>query len=211
MNPTYLTAVATSAVGALLLLGWAYLTTDNPRSNRLLGKSLWLFVLPGVAIWALPDWIVMFPLSMWVLVLVEECLKAFGARTERSSLDKFSLVALFGIWELMIAKPVWALTGGEIPPEWGRAEVTAVVLAATAPFLMHLVTAAIYGFHFKDRWWAALLASWLLHTVFNESADLMGVSPLATGAKLFLLTILLIALWPEATPSETTASAGPSN
>ena len=83
MSATYLMAVLTFGVGALLLLGWAYLTTDNPRSNALLGKSLWMFVIPGIALWALPESVSMFPLSMWVAVLLEECLKTFAARSEK--------------------------------------------------------------------------------------------------------------------------------
>ena len=208
MSVSYLTALVTFAAGFLLLLGWAYLTTDNPRSNRLLAKSLWLFVLPSAALWALPDRIYAFPLSMWVASLVEECLKLWGASTEPKTRDKFWLVALFGIWELMLAKAVWSVTGGQIPGDWGRSDILVVAIAAAVVVLMHSLTAVIYAFHFQGRPWLALLAAWALHTIFNESADLLGISPMASVARAIPLLILLLALWPDSSmPSATKGEA----
>ena len=205
MNATYLTAILAFGVGVILLLLWAYFTTDNPRSNRLLLKSSWLFVLPGAAIWALPDSIYRFPLSMWFAVLIEECLKFYAARTEPRPRDRFALIALFGIWELMLAKSVGMLTGDRLPANWGRPEAIMLLLAAMVPVLMHIVTAAIYAFRFRGRLWAAFVASWAVHTAFNEAVDLFGISPLFSGAELIVLAILLAAIWPWPPASTTTA------
>ena len=196
MNAIYLTAVLAFGVGVILLLVWAYLTTDNPRSNRLLLKSCWLFVLPGAAIWALPDGIYRFPLSMWVAVLIEECLKVFAAKTEPDPRNRFALIVLFGIWELMLAKSMGVVAGDRLPAEWGRPEAIALVLAAVVPVLMHMVTAAIYAFRFGRRLWAAFVASWAVHTAFNEGVHLFGISPLASLTKLAVLAILFAAIWP---------------
>jgi hypothetical protein len=209
MNATYLAAVLAFAAGLMLLLLWAYLTTDNPRTNPILRKSTWLFVLPAAAIWALPNSISQFPLSMWVGVLLEECLKVYAARTEPHPRDRFALIALFGIWELMLAKSVNLVTGDRFPSEWGRAEVITLLIAAMVPVLMHVVTAAIYAFRFRGRLWAALVASWAVHTAFNEAADLLGISPLASAAKAIVLAIMLAAIWPWPPPPATTDGLKP--
>jgi hypothetical protein len=193
-----LTAISCFGLGVLLLLGWTYFTTENPRSNALLLKSLWLLVLPAAALIALPDRIFAWALGMWFAILLEECLKAYAARSEQQSSDRFALVALFGIWELMLAKPLWALTGGQVPEGWGRWEVFGLVLAAVVPVLMHVVTATIYAFHFRGRLWAALLSSWVVHITYNEATDLFGIAPLASVGKLIVLATILLIIWPNA-------------
>jgi hypothetical protein len=109
MNAPQLYALTTCASGLLLLFGWAYVTTDNPRSNRILLKSVLLFVMPIGVVVALPERLFQFPLSMWLVVLIEESLKATAASTEQRPNDRFVLVALFGIWELVWVKPLWGL------------------------------------------------------------------------------------------------------
>jgi len=194
--PTY--ATMTFAAGIILLLSWAYVTTDNPRSNKLLIKSLWLFVLPGIAIWAVPDAAFRFPLSMWVLVLVEEGLKTFAATTERSRADRFWLITLFGIWELMLAKPMWGLATLETLNGWNGLQMAGLVAAGAVTVLMHTVTAAIYSFHFEKRLPAAFFVSCIVHIVFNESVDLFGVSLPNCLIQALVLLVLLVALWPRA-------------
>jgi len=187
----------TLGAGALLLLGWAYVTTDNPRSTPMLAKSVWLFVLPMIVLIALPDAVFAFPLSLWVGVLIEEGLKANAARTERASMDKFWLVSLYGLWELAIAKPINGLGSHVELAEWGRWEILGLVAATALPALMHTVTAAIYAFHLKGRLWLQLLVAWALHVTFNEMVDLFGPSPWSSGGQFVVLLILLALLWPD--------------
>jgi len=197
MSPAQVYATICAAVGIILLLGWIYVTTDNLRSNKLLAKSVWLFVLPGLAIWMLPDAMFQFPLSMWVLILVEECLKAVAASTERSRIDRFWLITLFGIWELMLAKPMWGLAHSQMLSDWNQLQLAGLVAAGIVAALMHAVTASIYAFHFERRLFAALLVSWIVHTAFNESVDLFGVSLSTSLLQIFVLLVLLAALWPN--------------
>ncbi|MDT9600009.1 hypothetical protein [Sphingosinicella rhizophila] len=196
MNGNHLFVTLCFGAGVLSLLGWAYLTIDRPRSNQLLVKSIWLFVLPGAAIVALPNSLFLFPLSMWALVFVEECLKAFASRTKVSSLDRFWLIVLFGIWELMLVKSMRPFTDDFVLSHWHRFEVLGLVVAACGAVLMHTVTAAIYAFHFQRKTWAALGTCWAIHTIYNE---VMSLFPLfwALCAVIFILLLLLIVLWPD--------------
>lgn len=197
MGAAYVYALVTFASGVILLLAWLYVTIDNPRSARLLLKSLGLFVLPGVVIVALPDRLFQFPLSMWVLVLIEESLKAAAASTEQKPMDRFWLIALFGIWELMLAKPMWGIEQMDVLEGWTRLQLTGLTAAGMVTVLMHSVTAEIYAFRLGGRIAAALAVSWILHIAFNESIDLMGVSLLTSLLQLLPLLLLFVALWPK--------------
>ena len=185
MPPGHLFPTMTLTLGVLLMLAWAYATRDNPRSLKMLAKSLGLFVFPGAVLWLLPtDWL-QFPLSMWFIVFLEEFLKAFASRTERAPIDRFWLVALFEIWELMLTKTLWGLEHEAAFGDWGRLQILGITSAAALPVLMHVTTAAIYAFYFEGRLWAAFSISWLLHATFNQSVDLLGISPLAFVVQLF--------------------------
>src|SRR4051794_35161492 len=109
MNTPQLYATVTCLTGVILLLGWLYVTTDNPRSIQLLLKSVWRFVLPGIVLAFVPPSLVQFPLALWVGTFIEESLKAVAVRGEPNRLDRFFLVSLFGIWELALSKPAWGL------------------------------------------------------------------------------------------------------
>ena len=197
MSSGGLYAIVTFCAGLLLLLGWLYITADNPRSTKLLFKSVVLFVLPGIVLVALPTDLFQFPLSMWLLVFVEECLKATAAVSEKDPRDRFWLVALFGVWELTLAKPLWGLNHANVLNGWDRLQLAGLTTAGIVTVLMHTVTAEIYAFRFPLRIPLALSLSWALHTAFNESVDLLGVSLIASLLQLLLLTLLFAALWPR--------------
>lgn len=197
MNAAQLYAAVTFLAGVILLLGWLYVTTDNQRSNTMLLKSVLLFVLPIAVIVALPEEVDRFPLSMWVFVLIEECLKAAAAATEQEPMDRFLLVALFGIWELIWVKPLWGLNHAAFLEDWTNLQLVGLTAAGIVTVLMHSVTAEIYAFRFAQRLPLALLVSWILHTGFNESVDLLGVSLLASLLQLLPLVFLFTALWPK--------------
>jgi len=181
-------ALVTFLAGALLLLGWCYENIENPRSGAMLKKSLLLFVLP---IMLAPVHLLQFPLSMWVLVAWEEGLKAFASSRERRPIDKFWLVTLFGIWELTVDKPFWGLIAAPTVEGWDRLALAGLIYATALPVLLHAVTAAIYAFTFRGRLWAAFIVAWAIHTMFNESVDYFGLSPIAVTISTAVLAAIL--------------------
>ena len=191
MGPAATYAIITFTTGVIFLLGWLYANAGNPRCGVLLKKSLWLFALP-IALWPSP--LFHFPFGMWVSIGCEEGLKAFASTRERNRLDKFWLVGLFGIWELMLDKPFWGLVLAQTGERWDRLSLLGLVYATALPVLTHAVTAAIYAFTFERWLWAALLASWLIHAAFNESVDYFSTSPAAVMTQTVILTVMLAAL-----------------
>jgi hypothetical protein len=202
MAPGHSYAALCFAAGILLLAGWAHLTVDNPRSGKMALKALWLFALPAGVVIALPDALLAFPLSMWVFVAVEEGLKANAARTEKNPYDKFWLVALFGLVELTLAKPLMGLGSDTELSGWGRWDLLGLTAATVIPVLMHTVTAAIYAFYLKGKIWAQLVICWAVHVLFNESVGIFGLSPGLAATHLFLLLVILWLLWPLQEPAE---------
>ena len=192
MGPGATYAVVTFTAGILCLLGWLYATTDNPRSWAILRKSPLLFVAP---IMVAPAQLFQFPFGMWALVAFEEGLKAFASTREPSHENKFWLVALFGIWELAIDKPFWGLVLAQSGETWDRLSLVGLAYATALPVLMHTVTAGIYAFTFERRLWAAFLASWMVHTSFNESVDYFGLSPVLAITQTAILALMLAALF----------------
>src|SRR3954454_11865519 len=184
-------AFITFAAGVICLLGWLYANAGNPRCGSLLKKSLLLFALP-IALW--PGPLFHFPLGIWVSIGCEEGLKAFASTRERNRRDKFWLVALFGIWELMLDKPFWGLALPRTGDIGDRVALIGFVYATALPVLMHAVTAAIYAFAFERRLWGAFLASWLIHTAFNESVDFFSTSPALVITQTVVLAVMLAAL-----------------
>jgi hypothetical protein len=207
MSAPQLYALVTCLAGIILLLGWLYVTTGNPRWSTILLKSVLLFVLPALVIVALPDALFRFPLSMWVLVLIEEFLKAIASATERDPMDRFFLVVLFGIWELVWAKPLWGLNHFSALEDWSNLQLAGLTVAGVITVLMHSVTAEIYAFRLARNWPLALLLSWAFHTAFNESIDLFGVSLVSCLLLLLPLVLLFVALWPKRPPEPQSSSS----
>jgi hypothetical protein len=191
MSPGATYATVTFLAGILCLLGWLYATADNPRSTALLKKSLWLILLPMLLT---PAPVFTFPFGMWAVVAFEEGVKAFASTREQDPKNKFWLVALFGVWELTVDKPFWGLVIAQSAESGDRVSLAGLVLATTIPLLMHAVTAAIYAFSFNRRLWAAFLASWLIHTAYNESVDYFGLAPTVQLMQVAGLALLLAAL-----------------
>lgn len=191
MGPGGTFALVTFTAGIILLLGWLYATAGNARSVAMMKKSLLLFALP---ILLAPAQLFQFPFGMWIWIACEEGLKAFVSTRERARINRFWLVTLFGIWELTLDKPFWALALWHEGETWSRLEIFGLVCATTLPVLMHTVTAAIYAFTFKRALWAAFIASWVLHTAFNESVNYFGLSPTAGFVELAILAAILWAL-----------------
>ena len=192
MEPGASYAVVTFASGVLLLMGWFYATLENPRSGAMFKKSLLLFLLP-MLFW--PGRLVLhLPLGILLAAACEEGLKAFASTRERSRVDKFWLVALFGIWELAVDKPFWGLVLAQSGGTWDRLSILGLVYATALPVLMHAVTAAIYASSFERRPWAAFSASWIIHVMFNQSVEYFGLSPASAIIQTAILGAILTAL-----------------
>lgn len=192
MGPGVTYAIVTFTAGVLCLLGWLYATADNPRSWAMLKKSVLLFALP---IMFAPAQLFAFPLGMWALIAFEEGLKTFASTREVNRQNKFWLVALFGIWELTVDKPFWGLVVAQSAESWDRLSLVGLAYATALPVLMHAVTAAIYAFTFERKIWAAFVASWVVHTAFNESVDYFGISPAAAITQTAILVLMFSALF----------------
>jgi hypothetical protein len=197
MIAAYIYMLITFGTGILLLLGWLYFTAEKPRSTRILLKSVGLFVLPGIALALVPPRLIAFPFAAFVGTFVEECLKATAAAAERNEADRFWLVALFGIWELMLVKPLWGFGHAGLIQDWTQLELAGLTTAGLITVLMHSITAEIYAFRFGGSIPAAFLASWALHCGFNLSVDWLGVSLIACVILLLPLFLLFAALWPS--------------
>jgi hypothetical protein len=136
-------------------------------------------------------------LSLWLLTFLEEALKATAAKTERGSHNRFWLISLFGIWELMLAKPLWGFRHAAVLDTFSAVGLAGLTAAGVLAVLMHCVTAEIYAFRFKQRIPVALGVCWLFHTAYDEAVGLLGVS-LVSGLVLLLpLALIFVALWPK--------------
>jgi hypothetical protein len=201
MSPAHLYSLITLAMGSILLMGWFYCTAANPRSRKLLLKSFGFFVVPiGVAL-TVPDDVLQFPLALWLVVLVEESLKATAAATESKSMNRFWLVSLFGIWELTLAKTMWGIEQVVTLSALTSAQAIGVALSGVITVLMHAVTAELYAFRFGGRLAAAFAATLVFHVGFNETVTFIGTSlgfTIGTGLLLVLpLALLFMKLWPK--------------
>ena len=189
-GPTY--ALMTLAAGVLLLMAWFYATLGNPRARAMLKRSLLLFGLP-LLFWPGPL-LLRLPFGVWIAAGCEEGLKAFASTREERPQDKFWFVALFGIWELILDKPIRGLVLAHDAQIWSRLPMAGLVYATALPVLMHAVTAAIYAFAFRGRLWAAFIAAWVVHSIFNETVDHFSTSPDLVITETVILGILLAAL-----------------
>lgn len=203
MSPGATYAAISFLVGVILLLSWLYATAANPRSGAILRKSIWLFAFP---IMFLPVGRLLWPLGMWAVVAWEEGLKTFASTREQDPVDRFWLVAMFGIWELMLDKPFYGLVLAQPIASWDRLQVFGLVYGTALPVLMHTVTAAIYAFAFRKSLWAAFIAAWVVHWTFNEAVEYYDLSASAAVFETIVLGLILIGLLRARQPLEETAS-----
>jgi hypothetical protein len=188
-------ALVAFLVGIFLLLGWLYVMVGNQRSSRIFKKSLLFFVVPMLLF---PPNLLGYPLSMFFLVTCEEALKALAARGERGRMNRFWLVSLFGIWELVLTKPLWGAAAAQSNVNFDGFQLAGLLYAAILPVFMHAVTAAIYAFRFRGHLWAALAAAWMVHIAFNLSVGYFGVSVTAALVETVTLVVILLIVLPRA-------------
>ncbi len=201
MNPGATYALATFLAGVLLLLGWLYVTAENPRSGVILRKSLVLLALPMIFT---PGRWLLAHVGMWAVVAFEEGIKAFASTREQNRADRFWLVSLFGIWELTLDKPFWGLVLSQPMANWDRVEIVGLVFATALPVLMHTVTAAIYAFALEKRIWAAFVAAWAVHWTFNEAVSYFELSVSAAIFEAAILGLVLVGILKAKAPTAET-------
>lgn len=134
---------------------------------------------------------VMHPLLIYgaglvIFVLFEEAIKVRAAKIETVGIRAFALVSLFGIFELALFKPliIWGTKASGAEAFW----IQTSLLPALA---MHVLTAAIYAFHFRDRPLMQFLICAAIHFSFNIIADQSSaISPLAWLATVIPLAAL---------------------
>lgn len=180
--------------GLVALLAWLYATGGKRWSLRL----MWIGLLYGLfasllnALAELASVLVSGGLNDWwfgieaILLgpIIEELVKSHAARSQKIAVHSFALVCLFGIYELMLSKPV---TMSE-PFGW-----TAFVEALdTVPALtMHILTGAIYSFAFTNKRVKKIAICTLIHAGFNGLwvAELYDLLPVVSAAA------ILTAIW----------------
>src|SRR5205823_4880741 len=84
--------------------------------------------------------------GMWAVVAFEEGVKAFASTREQNRIDRFWLVSMFGIWELILDKAPGALFLDQPVSNGSLLQIMGLLYATALPVLMHIVTAAIYAF-----------------------------------------------------------------
>ena len=187
----------------MALGGWLLCTRADETSMSILRQSVWSILL-FPALLAIPLGIAAFmadfvlvnlvsPAFLYLagmigLVLFEEVIKFRAARLRRSGIQAFALVSLFGIYELALIKPIlmWGVSASGTELFWLQASL----LPAVA---LHVLTAAIYAFHFEQSPAKQFLACAGIHFLFNLAADNSG----AVGDPIWLATILplIASIW----------------
>lgn len=195
MSPALTYAAITFLTGVMSLLVWLYCTAGNPRSIAILGKSLLFFIVPIIVL--APLAVFTFPLAMFVWVACEELVKAFASTRERLSYDRFYLVSLFGVWEMIASKPFWGVILARTPDNLTRVDIMLLVSGTALPILMHTITAAIYAFRFRGKLWAAFGTCLILHASWNVIAPRYFASATAELCEALVLILLLIAAMPR--------------
>jgi hypothetical protein len=186
-------AFITFLFGLLALLGWLFLTSADATAVHLLRRSLWYFVVVPLLL-SLPlgligvigghmDLTASALLSLALLVAFEEALKLWASRSETSGIRIFALVSLFGIFELMLVKPlILNIPAGDI-------ERLLYPASAVPAVFLHVLTAAIYAFHWRNSPGVQLIVCAAMHFAFNLVAD----QPDWVSAPLWLVSILPLA------------------
>ena len=203
MTPALLYVNLSFCCGLSLLLLWAYIIHKQTRSYTVLLKSVVIFVLPGALIVSAPFNLSNVAFGGLISVLIEEILKLIGALAEKGLRNRFFIVVLFGIWELMLVKPLWGLAYASTLAGWTSLQVVGLMAASLVTVLMHSVTAEVYArqltksTNLLTRLSSALGLGWIIHATFNVSVDAFGVSLSVTLLQLIILSGLFLWLFPR--------------
>jgi len=92
-----------------------------------------------------------------LIPIVEETVKIHAAKSQVLAAGKFAMISLFGIYELMLLKPLSMINA----EHWNEALIAVPALA------MHLLTATIYAYRFGGNQKKQFTICLLVHTAFN--------------------------------------------
>lgn len=190
----------TFLLGCIALLGWLLITRADQTGLSILRQSIWsILALPTLL--AIPLTIAgiiveialsgsMPPATLHLggligVVLFEEAIKLKAAQLRRSGIQAFALVSLFGIFELAFFKSVlmWGVSASGTEVFWLQISL----LPAVA---LHVLTAAIYAFHFRQRPATQFAICVGIHFVFNLAADQVD----SVSSDIWPVTIIPLAL-----------------
>lgn len=180
--------------GLVALLAWLYATGAERWALRL----LWIGLLYGLfasllnAAAGIARVLVVGEVNDWwfgveailIVPIIEELVKSHAARSQSIAVHSFALVCLFGIFELMISKPVTV----SAPLGW-PAFIEAL---DTLPALtMHILTAAIYSFFLTANRVSQIAICAIIHAAFNGLwiAEFFHLLPIAS------VVAILMAAW----------------
>lgn len=170
----------TFLLGCIVFFGWLLFTKADETGISILRQSLlWFLLLPillliplaiaaSIVDLALADILppaLRYVATIFGMVLFEEAIKLSAARDRRSGIQAFALVSLYGIYELALIRPfmVWGVSASENEIFWFQISV----LPAMA---LHVLTAAIYAFHFRQSPAIQLSICSGIHFLFNIAA-----------------------------------------
>jgi hypothetical protein len=176
-------------LGVAALLVWLYVLRLNPSARKIMLSGLWYAFLASV-IGALAVFFTALVVrnsdatafvSIIILApLIEESIKVRAANSLSKSTQIFALISLLGIYELMLSKPLSMLDA----THWSEA------LIGIPAVMMHMLTAAIYAFHFEGNRKEQFIIAAAIHVVFNAIVFIAA----GFSAFLLILVVVLIAL-----------------
>lgn len=164
MNIENIVSVWLLGVGASSV--WFFLSRSRVRQGRIILLSIPTVVLPILFIYYSYNYLTYQSVYIpFLVIMMEELIKFISARMYfPNQMEAFFSASLFGIWEIIVIKPM-VVSGDPVMP-------IVLLIAPVVAVIMHAVTSGIYAFRLK-RWpvLQILLCS-IIHIVFNESRDL---------------------------------------
>lgn len=110
---------------------------------------------------------------MLSMVIFEELLKLAATFRERNERNIFYTISLFGIWELILTKPIVALVVVKSTPHWSMAHSIFFIMSTLSAVGMHVLTAIIYGFLLRKSAFTAFLICCTIHYLYNSLVNLV--------------------------------------
>jgi uncharacterized membrane protein len=160
-------ALATFLIGLIALLVWLRIFGFDQRARGILLAALLLLLAADLAnsglgfmIWGIPGGNSPDQIVLKIVVfapILEEAAKTFGALNRHIRRERFTLVSLFGIYELILSKPISMLQA----TNWSD------LLPAFPALAMHVLTATMYAYSLEHRWTAKFAICVLIHALFN--------------------------------------------
>ena len=178
-------AVLTFFFGVIALLVWLYVARLNTSTRTIMLSGLWYFLL-AIVLGGLAEFFTMLAVRnaqaaiyidfIILAPLIEESVKVRAAASCKSPTQIFALITLFGIYELMLVKPLSMLDA----THWSEA------ITAIPAVTMHIVTATIYAFHWDTNLKKQFAGSASIHAGFN------AIILTAATNSVFVLALLIV-------------------